>query len=60
MKKSVSDTYPALGSKVATPEGTAIIENINPVKKEISLRYPTDGKEILISLQDFKSMFVKK
>ena len=60
MKKSVADTYPALGSKVATPEGTAIIENINPVKKEISLRYPTDGKEVLISLQDFKSMFVKK
>ena len=57
---SCAGRYPPLGSKVTTPEGTAIIESINPVKKEISLRYTDDGREVLISLQDFTSMFVKK
>ena len=59
-KHSGVENYPPLGSKVTTKEGTAIIENINPVKKEIGLRFPADGKEVLISLQDFASMFVKK
>ncbi len=59
-KHSCEDNYPPLGSKVATKEGTAIIENINPVKKEIGLRFPADGKEVLISLDDFTAMFVKK
>lgn len=55
-----SDNYPPLGSKVTTADGTAIIENINPAKSEIILRYPADGKEVLISLKEFTSMFVKK
>ncbi len=59
-KKAGMGNYPPLGSKVTTTDGTAIIESINPAKKEISLRYPSDGKEILISLQDFTAMFVKK
>ena len=59
-KHSALENYPPLGSRVTTTEGTAVIESINPVRKEIGLRYPADGKEVLISLQDFVSMFVKK
>lgn len=55
-----AEQYPPLGSRVATPEGTAVVESIDPVKKEINLRYSGDGREMLISLQDFTSMFVKK
>lgn len=57
---SRQDTYPPIGSKVTTPDGTAIIESINPVRKELCLRYPADGKEANLSLQEFKAMFVKK
>lgn len=59
-KNNRAVNYPPLGSKVTTADGTAIIESINPVKKEIGLRYPVDGKEVLISLQDFTAMFIKK
>lgn len=59
-KNSRQDTYPPIGSKVATADGTAIIESIDPVRKELCLRYPADGKEVNLSLQEFKAMFVKK
>lgn len=59
-KNRSSENYPPLGSRVTTADGTAIIESINPAKKEIILRYPADGKEVLISLKEFTSMFVKK
>ena len=59
-KNFCHDHYPPLGSKVTTADGMAIIESIEPAKKEICLRYPADGKEIILSLQAFKTMFVKK
>lgn len=60
LRNSRSEGYPPLGSKVTTAEGMAIIESIDPVRKEICLRYPEDGAEARISLHEFKAMFVKK
>ncbi|MCW8796661.1 MAG: PSP1 domain-containing protein [Chlorobium sp.] len=59
-KKSRQNSYPPLGSKVTTTEGIAIIEGIDPAKKEISLRYPTDGKEVIMPIEEFEALFVKK
>uniref|UniRef100_B3EQL7 PSP1 domain protein n=1 Tax=Chlorobium phaeobacteroides (strain BS1) TaxID=331678 RepID=B3EQL7_CHLPB len=59
-KKSRPNSYPPLGSKVTTAEGIAIIEGIDPAKKEISLRYLTDGKEVIMPIEEFKALFVKK
>ncbi len=63
-KKAASEKrqehYPPIGSRVTTPEGTAVIESIDPAKKTIALRYPTDGRLKSLSLDEFTTMFVKK
>ncbi len=59
-KNTSHESYPPLGSKVTTPDGMAIIESIDPVRKEISLRYTENGKLTVLALRDFSSMFVKK
>ncbi len=59
-KHDRNESYPPLGSKVTTADGMAIIESIDPAGKKICLRYPEDGKETVLSLQEFNAMFVKK
>ncbi len=59
-KHSPQETYPPLGSKVTTPDGMAIIESIDPSRREISLRYSGNGTLMVMALRDFSSMFVKK
>ncbi len=59
-RKGRPEKYPPLGSKVTTPEGNAIIEGIDPAKKEILLRYSGDDALKHMSLGEFNTMFVKK
>lgn len=59
-RKSRPEKYPPLGSKVATPQGTAIIESIDPARKMISLRYSEDDTRKQLDLAEFNALFVKK
>ncbi|MBO8093542.1 MAG: hypothetical protein J7D60_09560 [Prosthecochloris sp.] len=59
-RKKTTDDYPPLGSKVSTPDGKAIIESIDPAKKEICLRYSGDDSRKNIQLEEFRALFVKK
>ena len=52
--------YPPIGSRVATVNGTAVIESIDSAKQEIVLRYPVDDTLKRLSLNEFTTMFVKK
>ncbi len=55
-----NEHYPPLGSKVTTVDGVAVIDSIDLPKKEISLRYPANGRVASLSLQEFTGLFVKK
>ncbi len=59
-KKGRPEKYPPLGSKVMTPQGNAIIESIDPAKKEIWLRYSGDDSLQSMPLGEFSTMFLRK
>ena len=51
---------PPVGSRVNTPEGAAVIENIDAQKKLVFLRYLQGGQTRRIPVEKFNAMFEKK
>jgi len=51
---------PPIGSRVNTPEGAAVVENIDAQKKLVWLRYQKGDQIRRFSLDKFNAMFVKK
>lgn len=59
-QRQKKEEWPPVGSKVNTPDGTAIIESIEFGKKEIHLRFPETNEQKTLGLNEFKALFVKK
>jgi cell fate regulator YaaT (PSP1 superfamily) len=54
------DAFPAPGSRVSTPEGPAVVENIDTQKKMILLRYQKSDQTRRLTLDKFNSLFTRK
>ena len=55
-----TDAAASGGSRVNTPEGAAVIENIDAQKKLVFLRYLQGGQTRRIPVEKFNAMFEKK
>ncbi|NTW10958.1 MAG: hypothetical protein HGA26_06335 [Chlorobiaceae bacterium] len=53
-------TFPAVGSRVSTPEGPAVVENVDTQKKVVMLRYQKSDQTRRFSAEKFNSLFVRK
>ena len=51
---------PPVGSKVNTPEGAAVVENIDTQKKLVCLRYLKNDQTRRIPVDKFNALYVKK
>ncbi len=51
---------PPVGSRVNTPEGAAVVENVDAQKNLVYLRYQKSDQTRRIPLEKFNAMFVKK
>lgn len=52
--------YPPAGSRVTTPEGSAVVESIDTQKRIIWLRYVNGGQKKKLTFEHFNAMFIKK
>jgi cell fate regulator YaaT (PSP1 superfamily) len=59
-QNSSQSQLPPLGSRVNTPEGAAVVENIDVQKKLIWLRYLKGDQIRKLSVDNFNALFVKK
>ncbi|NTW56033.1 MAG: hypothetical protein HGB20_03175 [Chlorobiaceae bacterium] len=52
--------FPAVGSRVSTPEGPAVVESVDPQKKMVLLRYQKNDQVRRLTADKFNSLFVRK
>jgi cell fate regulator YaaT (PSP1 superfamily) len=57
---SGQQAFPAIGSRVSTPEGPAVVESVDPQRKMIWLRYQQSDQSRRITADKFNSLFVRK
>jgi cell fate regulator YaaT (PSP1 superfamily) len=57
---SSQSQMPAVGSRVSTPEGPAVVESVDAQKKLVWLRYQKSDQRRKFPVEKFLSMFVKK
>jgi len=57
---SAHPAMPVVGSRISTPEGAAVVENIDPQKKLIWLRYQKNDQTRRIPLDKFNALSVNK
>lgn len=57
---SPQSSLPPVGSKVNTPEGAALVENIDVQKKLVYLRYLKSEQTRRLSIDKFNAMFVRR
>ncbi len=57
---SVQAMIPAVGSRVSTPEGPAVVESIDAIKKQVLLRYQKSDQTRRFPVDKFNALFVKK
>ena len=59
-EKGSHPPLPPVGSKVNTPEGAAVVENIDTQKKLVCLRYLKNDQTRRIPVDKFNALYVKK
>lgn len=52
--------FPAVGSRVSTPEGPAMVESVDLQKKLVWLRYQKSDQTRRFTAEKFNSLFVRK
>jgi cell fate regulator YaaT (PSP1 superfamily) len=57
---AVPHTFPEVGSRVSTPEGPAVVENVDTQKKTVWLRYQKSEQARRFTIEKFNSLFIKK
>ncbi len=57
---SAHPAMPVVGSRISTPEGAAVVENIDPQKKLVWLRYQKNDQTRRIPLDKFNALSVNK
>lgn len=57
---SAQPSMPLVGSKLSTPEGSAVVESIDTQKKLVWLRYQKNDQTRRLPLDKFNALFVKK
>jgi len=57
---SAQSEMPAVGSKISTPEGAAVVESIDTQKKLVWLRFQKNDQTRRFSLDKFNALSVKK
>ncbi|TLU83835.1 MAG: hypothetical protein FDX30_06060 [Chlorobium sp.] len=53
-------SLPSVGNRVSTPEGPAVVENVDSLKKLVWLRYQKSNQTRRFTAEKFNSLFVKK
>ncbi len=53
-------SFPAVGSRVSTPEGPAVVDSVDAQKKMVWLRYQKSDQVRRLTADKFNSLFVRK